>query len=176
MAKKEEIKKVNKKLDGRINVLQGAEIDINKDGSLAIEAKALKGLDFRILSVHSAFKMPKEDMTKRICKALEENPGSILAHPSGRLIYQREPYAVNWRKVFATAKKTNSILEVNGMPNRLDLKDTLVREAIEAGCKLVLGADAHSPGQLHFLKYALTTARRGWAEKKDLINCRKIIF
>lgn len=169
---KEEIEQVNKKLKGRIKVLHGAEIDISKDGSLAIEAKALKGLDFRILSVHSAFKMSEEEMTERICKALEENPGSILAHPSGRLIYQREPYAVNWKKVFETARKTGSALEINGMPTRLDLKDTLVKEAVEAGCKLVLGADAHSPGQLHFLKYALITARRGWAEKKDLINCR----
>jgi len=168
---KEEIKQVNKKLNGRIKVLPGAEIDINKDGSLAIEKNSLKELDFRILSVHSAFKMPEEEMTERICKALEENPGSILAHPSGRLIYQREPYAVGWKRVFEAVKKTGSALEVNGMPNRLDLKDTLVREAIEAGCKLALGADAHSSGQLHFLKYALTTARRGWAEKKDVLNC-----
>ncbi len=168
---KEEIKQVNKKLRGRIKVLQGAEIDINKGGSLAIEKNSLKELDFRILSVHSAFKMPEEEMTKRICKALEENPGSILAHPSGRLIYQREPYAVNWKKLFETARKTGSALEINGMPNRLDLKDTLVQEAVEAGCKIVLGADAHSPAQLHFLKYALITARRGWAEKKDVLNC-----
>ncbi len=168
---KEEIKQVNKRLKGHIQILHGAEIDINKDGSLAIDAKALKGLDFRILSVHSAFKMPEEEMTKRICKALEENQGSILAHPSGRLIYQREPYAVNWKKVFETVKKTGSILEINGMPNRLDLKDTLIRDAVEAGCKLVLGADAHSPGQLHFLKYALSTARRGWAEKRNILNC-----
>jgi DNA polymerase (family 10) len=94
-----------------------------------------------------------------------------LAHPTGRKINEREPLPLNMEKIFETAKKTDTFLEIDGTPKRMDLKDIYVKAAKEAGCKFSLGSDAHSPSQMEYLKFAVINARRGWLEKKDVLNC-----
>ncbi len=164
----EEIDKLNKKLDG-MTILKGAEVNILKDGSLDINDKSLKELDIVGVSIHSNFNMPRPEMTKRILKAIENPNVDIFFHPTGRILKKREPYDVDMEKIIEVAKATGTVLEVNSL-ERLDLKDEHVRMAVKAGVKLAINSDAHSP--LHFaaLPIGIAQARRGWAEKKDVIN------
>jgi len=165
-----EIDKINKKLSG-IKILKGAEVDIKKDGALAIADEVLAKLDLVLVAIHDNFKMDKEAMTARICRALSNRYANILAHPSGRLINRREGYAVDWEKVFAAARKNQVAIEINAYPERLDLSWQNVKKAIASGVKLSIGTDAHSFGHLAYLPLGVSVARRGWAEKKDIINC-----
>lgn len=164
-----EIDKINKK--SRFLVLKGAEIDINKRGKLLATKGMLKKLDLVLGAVHMGYKGSEKEQTRRICSALENYPINILAHPTGRKINEREPLKLNMEKIFEVAGKTNTFLEINGMPERMDLKDVYIRAAKESGCKFSLGSDAHSVSQLDYLKFSVLNARRGWLEKKDILNC-----
>lgn len=163
-----EIDRVQKKF--KIKIFKGAEIDIRKDGNLDISDSVLKELDVVIGAIHSPFRT--SNMTKRICYALENYPINILAHPTGRLLQERPGYPLNMEKLFETAKATNTFLEIDASPKRLDLNDINIKAAIEAGCKISIGSDAHNKDQLQFVKtLGIPTARRGWAAKKDILNC-----
>ncbi len=170
---KKEIDKVNKKLSG-IKVLQGTEVNIKDNGTLDMENKVLKQLDVVVASIHSGFKNPKEKMTNRMIKAMENENVNIIAHPTGRLITKRESYEIDLDAVYDAAKKTRTVMEINSYPERMDLRDSHVRAAVKAGVKLVISTDAHNADQLHFINLGIGTARRGWATKEDIINTRSL--
>lgn len=168
-----EIDRINKKQkkEGRkIMVLKGTECDILSDGSLDYKDSILRKFDIVVGSIHSGFKSSKREMTERICKALENKYLTILGHPTGRLINTRPAYEVDLEQVFEVAKEKKKFLEVNAFPSRLDLKDVYIRTALNIGCKISLGTDSHSFYHLYFMKYGVAQARRGWAEKKDVLN------
>ncbi|MEM2916084.1 MAG: DNA polymerase/3'-5' exonuclease PolX [Candidatus Woesearchaeota archaeon] len=165
-----EIDKLKKKYAGRIRVLCGSEVNIMNDGSLDYSKKWLDQLDWVVAAVHSRFKSSEEEMTRRIIKAIETGQMNVLAHPTGRLIGTREPYAVNMEKVIEAARENNVALEINAFPLRLDLKDSHIRMAVEAGAKLCIGTDSHNTNHLPVMKFGIAQARRGWAEEKDVIN------
>ena len=163
------IEEINRSLKG-ITVLKGAEVNINKDGSLDIKDEVLAELDVVGIAVHSHFNLPRREMTERIKRAMRNPHADILFHPTGRVIQKREPYDVDMDEIIRTAKETGTVLEVDAYPNRLDLKDEHVRKAIEAGVKLVIDSDAHSVNHMRFLEFGVAQARRGWARKNDILN------
>lgn len=167
--KKKELDAVNKKMKG-INILMGSEVDIKMDGSLDYPDETLKELDVVIASVHSGFKMDRDTITKRIVGALKNPYVHALGHPTGRLINVREPYDVDIDQVIETALKYDKALELNSSYLRLDLKDLHVRKAVQAGVKIIISTDAHRPEQLLQMRLGIGTARRGWVEKKDVLN------
>ncbi len=163
------IRDANKKVKG-IEILAGAEVDILPDGKLDYSDDILKQLDIVLIAIHSNFKMPKKQMTDRIIKAMQNKHTNILVHPTGRLINEREPYEIDMEKVLQAAKKFNVAVEINAHPRRLDLTDIYCMRAKELGVKLVICTDAHSTDQLELIKYGVITARRGWLEKKNILN------
>ncbi|MHC4061642.1 MAG: DNA polymerase/3'-5' exonuclease PolX [Planctomycetota bacterium] len=165
----EEIRKVNEKLKG-MTILAGSEVDILGDGSLDFDDKLLAELDFAIASIHSGLAGSPEKVTTRTLKAMDNRYVSCVAHPTGRLIGQREPMDVDIAAVIRHAAQTHTALEVNANPWRLDLKDIHCKMAVEAGVKLVLGTDAHSVGGLGLMGFGVATAARGWATKADVLN------
>ncbi|MBI5966703.1 MAG: DNA polymerase/3'-5' exonuclease PolX [Deltaproteobacteria bacterium] len=164
-----EIEKVNGQIPG-VRLLKGVEVDILADGSLDLKDDILKESRVVIASVHSRFNMEEKEMTRRIIKALKNPNVNILAHPTGRLILEREPYKVNLPEVFQAAIDEGVVLEINAYPDRLDLRDVDARLAKEMGAKLVISTDAHSALQMELMKFGVFTARRGWVEAKDVIN------
>ena len=166
-----EIDNVQKQVSG-IKILKGSEVNINKDGTLDIDDETLAKLDVVGAAVHSNFNMPEADMTVRIIRAMENPNVDVLFHPTGRIIKRREPYKVDMDKVIKTAKKTGTVLEIDAYPDRLDLKDEHIRKAVDEGVKLSIDSDAHSASHFKFLEFGIAQARRGWAEKKDVINTR----
>lgn len=170
--KKEKIDKINysrtKKLLKR--VLNGLEIDIRPNGELAIPEEGLKFLDYGIASIHSSFKMSRDQMTKRVLRALSNPKIKILGHPTGRLLGKREGYELDWDRIFDFCKKHNKWLEINAFPDRLDLPDVLVREAVKNGVKMVINTDSHDSESMKLMRYGVAVARRGWATPKDIIN------
>ncbi|MGQ0792714.1 MAG: DNA polymerase/3'-5' exonuclease PolX [Deltaproteobacteria bacterium] len=167
--KKQALEALRGKIRG-IEILMGAEVDILNDGSLDYPDEALAGLDFVVASVHSNFKMDGEAMTKRIAAALRNPYIHALGHPTGRLIGEREPYAVDMDEVIRVARDFGKALEVNSNFMRLDLKDTHAKAAIEAGVKLIISTDAHHPEQLSYMRLGVGTARRAWAGAADVVN------
>ncbi|MBC7074321.1 DNA polymerase/3'-5' exonuclease PolX, partial [Candidatus Parcubacteria bacterium] len=166
-----EIDSLNKKFAGKIRILKGCEANILPDGSIDISDDCLKELDFVIAGVHSKFKMPKEEMTERIIRAMKNKNVDIISHPTGRLIQKRDEYEIDLDKILRVAKETGTILEINSYPERLDLNDINIKKAKEMGVKMVINTDAHQVDQMRFIEYGIGQARRGWAEKKDIINC-----
>ena len=163
------IEEINRSLKG-ITVLKGAEVNINKDGSLDIKDEVLAELDVVGIAVHSHFNLPRREMTERIKRAMRNPNADILFHPTGRVIQKREPYEVDMDEIIRAAKETGTVLEVDAYPDRLDLKDEHVRKAVGAGVKLVIDSDAHNVNHVRFLEFGVAQARRGWAEKKDVLN------
>lgn len=153
-----------------IAVLIGTECDINADGTLDYPDDLLADLDLVIASAHTRFRMSRDAMTSRIVRAMESEHVDILGHPTGRLLGARDPYEVDIEAVVDAAARTGTALEINAAPERLDLKDTDVRLARERGARLAIGTDAHSCAQLRYMSLGVGTARRGWAEPKDVIN------
>lgn len=151
-------------------VLNLLEVDILPSGELSVPNDGLAILDGCLVSIHSNFQMTKEKMTNRVLKALSHPVARILAHPTGRLLQQREGYELDWDKIFLFCIKKDKALEINAYPNRLDLPDILVRQAVKKGVKLSLGTDSHQKEDLINMKFGVSVARRGWAEKKDIIN------
>jgi DNA polymerase (family 10) len=164
-----QIRKLNEKLRG-ITILAGSEVDILADSSLDFDNKLLADLDFVIASIHSGLASAREKVTTRTLKAMDNPYVNCIAHPSGRLIGQRETMDIDMAAVIKHAAQTHTALEVNSNPWRLDLKDIHCKMAIEAGVKLVLGTDAHNTLGLGLMGYGVATAARGWATKADVLN------
>jgi len=156
----------------KIKLLNEIEVDILADGKLAIPDEGLELLDVVIVSIHSSMHQPKERMTRRIVQALQNPLTHILGHPTGRLLDHREGYGLDWEQVFATAKRHRKAIEINSFYNRLDLPDTLVREAVREGVKLVINTDAHAVEQMDLMRYGVGVARRGWATAGDVLNTK----
>ena len=165
----EQIRKINDKAKG-ITILAGSEVDILADGSLDFDDELLAELDFVIASIHSAMGGARQKVTMRTLKAMDSPYVNCIAHPTGRLIAQREPMDLDIAAVIDHAAQTHTALEVNANPWRLDLKDTHCKMAVEKGVKLALGTDAHSAAALGLMAFGIATAARGWATKADILN------
>jgi len=174
---RKEIDELNKELrikNYELKILQGCEANILNDGSVDIKDEVLAKLDFVIAGVHSSMKMAQERMTERIIRAMRNPHIDIISHPTGRLIGRRDEYQIDFEKILRAAKETKTILEINSSPDRLDLKDVYIRRAKEKGVKMVINTDSHQKDQLRFIEYGIAQARRGWAEKEDIINTQPI--
>jgi len=165
----EEIEKARQKVPG-IKILTGCEVDILPDGSLDLPDGILERFDVVIAAVHSKMDMPKSRMTRRVLKALAHPAVDILAHPTGRLINRREPSAIDLEEVFQAAKENDVAMELDAQPDRLDLNDVHAHRAREIGVKIAIDSDAHSVEQLRFMSYGIDQARRGWLEKRHVLN------
>ncbi|MBD3331034.1 DNA polymerase/3'-5' exonuclease PolX [Candidatus Peregrinibacteria bacterium] len=165
-----EIDKLNKKYRSSIKIYKSSEVDILRDGSLDFSDKILSSLDVVIASVHTNFSLSENEQTARIIKALENKYVKILGHPFNRLINKRESIKFDFEKVVKACVHNNVALEINSNPKRLDLIDKYVKPAKEMGAKFVINTDAHSPGQLEFMVYGVGVGRRGWLDKRDVLN------
>jgi DNA polymerase (family 10) len=165
----EQIRKIDAKLSG-ITLLAGAEVDILAGGDLDFEDELLADLDFVVASIHSALGSPRERVTTRTLKAMDNPYVTCIGHPTGRVIGHREAMDLDMPAVIEHAAQTGTALEINADPSRLDLKDIHCKMAVEAGVKLTIGTDAHSPGSLAFMSFGVATAARGWATKQDVAN------
>ena len=169
----DEIKRLNQQLDG-IRILTGIEVDIRADGNLDLSDELLSQLDIVIAAIHSAMTQGEYQMTKRILGAIENPHVDIIAHPTCRLLGEREPIAVDLETIFKAAVEHNKALEINAMPSRLDLKDIHIYRAHQLGVKLVLGTDAHGAAQLGFMRFGVGMARRGWCQPRHILNTRNV--
>ncbi|MGB9763331.1 MAG: DNA polymerase/3'-5' exonuclease PolX [Minisyncoccia bacterium] len=173
LAQHKAIEKLNSKfqiLNSKFRILHGCEANILNDGSLDIDDKILAQLDYVIAGIHSNMKMKKEKMTERIIKAIKNPYVRIIAHPTGRLINERNEYEIDLDKIFRAAKEYNVALEINSSPIRLDLNDKNIRKAVNYGVKLIINTDAHEISQMELMKFGISQAKRGWATKNDIIN------
>ncbi|RLF50682.1 MAG: DNA polymerase/3'-5' exonuclease PolX [Thermoplasmata archaeon] len=168
LKKIQEIRKLQERFDVRI--FAGTECDIKPDGSLDYSDKILKELDFAYAAIHTKFKMDRKEMTERIIKAMENEYINILAHPTARMIGKREPIDIDLEKIFEVARETNTFMEINAFPDRLDLNDVHAKMAKEMGVKMAIGTDSHALDHMRFLRFGTAMARRGWLEKKDILN------
>ncbi len=164
-----EIDRLNARLTG-IRVLKGAEVNIQRDGTLDISDDVLARLDVVGVAVHSHFTLSRQEMTERIVRAMRHPWADILFHPTGRVLLKREPYDVDIDEIIRVAKETGTILEIDAFPERLDLKDEHIRRAVEAGVPLVIDSDAHHLSHFRVLTYGIAQARRGWARPEDILN------
>ncbi len=164
-----EIDELNRQL-APFRILQGSEVEIRADGSLDFPDEVLAGLDIVLASVHSGMRQDKATMTVRVIRAMRNPHVDILAHPTGRLIGQREPLELDFEAIVNTAAETGTILEINGQPNRLDLDGEHARLALKRGVLISLGTDAHAPDGLGVMPFAVAMARRGWAEAENVVN------
>ncbi|MGD8643076.1 MAG: DNA polymerase/3'-5' exonuclease PolX [Chromatiales bacterium] len=165
----EAIDRLNERLEG-IAVLKSIEVDILEDGSLDLGDEVLAQLDFTVCAVHYKMDLSQKRQTERILRAMDNPYFHILAHPSGRLINEREPYAIDMERIMDAARERGCALEVNAQPSRLDLTDTHCRMAKELGVKIVISTDAHSTRDLELMCYGIGQARRGWLEADDVLN------
>lgn len=172
LKQKKEIEKLNKKLD--IKILWGCESNIMSDGSIDISDEVLKQMDYVIAGVHSSMKMDKDKMMQRITTAMKNPHVDIIAHPTGRILQRRDEYQIDFDEILKIAKKFNVVLEINSSPDRLDLKDVNIRKAKKMGVKMIINTDAHHIGHLNNIGFGIAQARRGWAEKKDIINSQPL--
>jgi len=164
-----EVREINERTPG-IEILMGSEVDILKDGNLDYPEEILEKLDIAIASIHSGFGMEEAVMTDRIISAIENSFVHMIGHPTGRLLSRRDPYKVNMDALIDAAVENNTSLELNAYPDRLDLKDIHARQAKERGVIITINTDAHSIDDLDLMIYGIYTARRGWLEKKDVLN------
>ncbi|EKE12539.1 MAG: hypothetical protein ACD_13C00187G0002 [uncultured bacterium] len=146
------------------------EVDIKPDGSLALPEPAFEMFDFLIASVHSSFSQDKRRMTQRVLRALAHPKVKILGHQTGRMFGSRPGYELDWDQIFAFCKEKDIFLEINAWPKRLDLPEHLVKEAISRGVRLVIDTDSHSAQHLKLMHFGVSVARRGWAQKPDIVN------
>ncbi|MBI3646475.1 MAG: DNA polymerase/3'-5' exonuclease PolX, partial [Acidobacteriales bacterium] len=168
----EQIKKIHaadEKMDG-IRLLAGIEVDILKDGRLDLDDEVLAQLDVVVASVHSYMNLEREAMTERLLAAIESPYTQIIAHPTGRLLLRRDAFAYDMEKILDAARAHGVAMECNAYPDRLDLNDTYLRMAKNRGVKVVISTDSHTTANLKFMQYGVRMARRGWLEKKDVIN------
>ncbi|PIP57412.1 hypothetical protein COX03_03285, partial [Candidatus Woesebacteria bacterium CG22_combo_CG10-13_8_21_14_all_39_10] len=171
--KREKVEQLN--YSGVKKVFNSLEIDILPDGSCPIPLKGFDYLDFALVSIHSSFNLSKDQMTKRVLSALSWSPKALIfAHPTARKLNEREGIELDWPKIFDFCNKNNKWIEINADPMRLDLPDFLVREAVKAGVKLTLGTDSHNKEMMKNMIYGVSVAKRGWAEKKDIVNTKSL--
>ena len=169
-----EIDQLNKKLKGKITILKSCEVDILKDGSLDFSDDILKELDLCVISAHIHQNLPAEKQTKRLIRAIENPYSRILGHPTGRLLNKRKEMEFDMKKVIAACVENNVYLEINSAPIRLDLTDKYVRIAKEKGAKFSINTDSHNTDSFEFMKFGVAMGRRGWLEKKDVLNCKPL--
>jgi DNA polymerase (family 10) len=169
----DEIDALNASLDG-IAVLKGVEVDILEDGSLDLPDASLSRLDLVVGAVHQGFHLPREKQTARLLKAMDHPHFSILAHPAGRLLGEREAMDIDMERIVRHAKQRGSFLELNAQPPRLDLDDRACRLAKEEGVLVSIATDAHAPQDFGFLRLGVGQARRGWLEAGDVLNTRSL--
>jgi DNA polymerase (family 10) len=153
-----------------IRVFVGAEVDILKDGSLDYPDETLAQIDVVVCSVHSYMNLDSAEMTERLLKAIDNPYTQIIAHPTGRLLLRREAYPYDMESVLDACAKNGVAMECNSYPDRLDLRDVYLRMCKDRGVKVVISTDAHSTGNLAYIKYGVLTARRGWLTKADVLN------
>ena len=165
-----EIDALNRTYDGKFHLFKGTECDILPDGSLDYPDELLDGFDYVVASVHTNFGMPREEMTRRIVRAVENPRVTMLGHPSGRLLLAREAYAVDLDAVIDAAARSGTMIEINANPHRLDLDSEHCRRARERGVSIAINPDAHSTGGLGDLDYGIGVARRAWLEPSDVFN------
>lgn len=157
-----------------ITLLKGIEVDILEDGDLDLPNDVLGRLDLVVGAVHSRFELPRDAQTRRILRAMDHPHFSILAHPTGRLIQQREPYDVDMEQVIRHARQRGCFLELDAQPDRLDLTDVHAQMARDEGVLVAVSTDAHSVVDFHNLRFGVGQARRGWLEKRDVLNARPL--
>ncbi|MDP3724078.1 MAG: DNA polymerase/3'-5' exonuclease PolX [bacterium] len=167
-ARHEEIEKARK--ETKMHILEGLEVNITADGKLQASNDVLKNMDFNIAAIHTGFDQSRETLTKRLLVAIHHPSIHAIAHPTGRLLLERESYDVDWETVFRACAKTGTLLEINAYPNRLDLPDTLVRQAKDLGVLFLINTDAHHSSHLLHMEYGVSVGRRGWLEAKDVVN------
>jgi DNA polymerase (family 10) len=165
----EEIDKLNSKLAG-ITILKGIEVDILEDGHLDLPNSILSQLDLVIGAIHTKFRLSRSKQTTRILRAMDSRYFSILAHPSGRLLDEREPYELDMSRIIEAARERGCYLELNSQPQRLDLIDTYCQLAKEEGVLISINSDSHSTNGFKLLEGGINQARRGWLEKRDVLN------
>lgn len=153
-----------------IKVLYGYEVNILVDNTLGLPDDILKSLDYIIAGIHTSFGQDKETVTHRLLSAIENPYVSVIAHPSGRLLNERDPADPDWEKIFSAARDNGVILEINSQPDRLDLPDDLIKSAIEWDVDLIISSDAHSTNEFNLIAYGVENARRGWAQKENIVN------
>jgi DNA polymerase (family 10) len=169
---------LNKKIDklnekSNVKILKGVELEILKDGSLDLPSGLLKNMDFVLGALHQNLNMSGEELTDRLIKAINTGLITSVAHPTDRLINQRSPLPLNFDKVFDACEKNDTLLEIDGFPDRSDLPFDMVKEAKEQGIRFSLGSDSHRVDHFKFLRLATAIARRGWLEKKNVVNALK---
>lgn len=164
-----EVRALNKKLRG-FRVLMGVEVDIRSNFTLDLPNEILKELDIVVASIHSGFRQSKEQLTKRLLSAIENPYVTIIAHPTGRLIGERDAYDVDIEEVFKRAREKGKAIEINSYPLRLDINDVQAKRAKELGIPIVISTDTHLINQFDYIRYGLSIGRRGWLEKEDVLN------
>ena len=169
----EEIDKLNEDLKG-ITLLKGIEVDILEDGQLDLPDSALEKLDMVVIAVHSKFNLSRQKQTERILRAMDSPYCTILAHPTGRLLQEREPYDVDMPHIIRQARQRGCFMEINSHPERMDLLDTYCQMAKDEGVLISINSDAHSIMNFDNLRYGVGQARRGWLEKEDVLNTRPL--
>jgi DNA polymerase (family 10) len=153
-----------------LRILAGVEVDIHRDGSLDLRPETLRRLDLVVGSVHTYLSLPRDEMTRRVLRAVESGSIHVLGHPTGRLLGEREPSEIDIKAVIEACVRHGVVLEINAHPERLDLSDAHARLAKELGAKLVISTDAHSPEELKLLRWGVGVARRAWLTKSDVLN------
>ena len=171
--KRGEIFRLDKKYKD-IKILFGTEVDIDSSGNLDYPDDVLRDMDIVIGAIHAGFKQSKDAITKRIIKACENKYVHIVAHPTGRLWGSRDAYDIDFQEVFKAARDTNTALEINSFPQRLDLNDINARMAKDSRVKIAINTDAHTAKQMNMMRFGVAVARRAWLEKKDVINTRPL--
>ncbi len=172
----EQIKSIDK-LNGKLKnivLLKSIELDILENGTLDLPDSVLKELDFTVCAVHYKFNLPRKKQTERILRAMDNPYFNILAHPTGRLINEREPYSIDLEKIMKAARERGCLVELNAHPDRLDLNDEACKLAQDFGLNLSIASDAHSTSDLDYMRFGIDQARRGWIEKSDVINTRPL--
>jgi DNA polymerase (family 10) len=166
------IREVEKEMEGGIRIFTGIEVDILGDGALDLADEVLAQMDIVIASVHSRFEQPREEMTARVLRAIENPNVRILGHPTGRMLLRREPIAIDIEAVLRRAAELGVAVEHNASPERLDLNDRDLRLAKELGCKIVMSSDSHDARNLCRLDYGIRQLRRAWLTPEDVLNTR----
>jgi DNA polymerase (family 10) len=164
----QEIELINR--DSVCRLLSGTEVDILSDGSLGLPNEILKDLDLVIASVHSGLKQDRDQMTRRVISAIENEHVDIIGHPTGRLLGKRAAYDIDLPRVIEQAADSGTAIECNASPYRLDLDDVYIKQAIEIGVKIAIGTDAHNAAEFAQIRYGIVTARRGWCMRDDVLN------
>lgn len=174
-ARNEAIDEINKKYAGKLVLLKGIELNIDKDGKVDYDETVLKEFDFCIASLHWGLSSDREKMTERLIRAMQNPYVDAIGHPTTRLLLKRPEADIDFERVFEEAANTGTLFEINAFPDRLDLPPRLIRLAKRYGIKFIIGTDSHAVSHLSLIKYGVVTARRGWLEKGDILNTLSLV-